>query len=138
MKNIKSNKLVLFIALFSFIFLGFKILNEKYIQSSVETLNLSESNKKKYVYPFGKVVGVKADTDGVLVVGYEEDDVEYIGNLKRGDNIIKINGQKIKNTKQVKEILKETKKDKIEVVFERDNKYLTENLKLKKKMENLN
>ncbi|MGX4598806.1 SpoIVB peptidase S55 domain-containing protein [Faecalimicrobium sp. JNUCC 81] len=132
MKNIKSNKLVLFIALFSFIFLGFKIINEKYMQSGIETLNLNENNKKKYVYPFGKIVGVKADTDGVLVVGYEENDVEYIGSIKRGDNIVKINGQKIKNTEQVKEILKESKEDKIEVVFERDNKYLKENLKLKK------
>lgn len=132
MKNIKSNKLVLFIALFSFVFCGFKIVNEKYIQSDTEAINLSKSSNKKYVYPFGKVVGVKATTDGVLVVDYEEDNVEYIGSIKKGDNIVEINGEKIKNTDQVQALLKEVKEDEVEVTFERDNKYLTENLKLKK------
>lgn len=132
MKNIKSNKLVLFIALFSFIFLGLKFLNEKYIRSDIEAMSLSKGSSKMYVYPFGKVVGVRANTDGALVVGYEEDDIEYIGSIKKGDNIVKINGEKIKNTKQVKEILKEIEDDEVEVTFERDNKYLTDNLKLKK------
>lgn len=128
----KYKKVVILIALFSFVLLGLKFSNGKWNTSDVETFNLSKNTNSKYVYPLGKVVGVKADTDGVLVVGYEEDDVEYIGNIKRGDNIVKINGEKIKNTDQIKEILNENKQGEIEITFERDNKYLTENIKLKK------
>lgn len=97
---------------------------------STEVFNIN-TNDKQYVYPLGHIIGVKADTDGVLVVGYEEEDVEYIGGIKKGDNIIKINNIKIKNHKEVKRILNELKSDEIEVTFERDNKYITENIKTK-------
>lgn len=131
MRKYKNKKIVILIALISFILLGFKTLNGKYNRSDIETFNLSKNTNSKYVYPLGKVVGLKADTDGVLVVGYEEDDVEYIGSIKKGDNIVKINGEKIKNTDQVKDILKDSKKDEIDVTFERDNEYLNQKIKLK-------
>ena len=62
----------------------------------IETINVFENNKsKRYVYPLGNIVGIKANTDGVLVIGYEEVDIAYIGGLKIGDNIIKINDKKL-------------------------------------------
>ncbi|MEG1311836.1 MAG: SpoIVB peptidase S55 domain-containing protein [Romboutsia sp.] len=128
----RNKKIVIFIVIFSFVFLGFKIINEIKIKSDIQAINLSKNINKKYVYPFGKVVGVKATTDGVLVVGYEEEDVEYIGSIKIGDNIVKINGEKIKNTTHVKEILQRNKKDEVNITFQRDDKYITENIKLKK------
>ena len=81
---------------------------------------------EKYVYPLGKVVGIKATTDGVLVVGYEEDDIEYIGNIQKGDNIVKINKKKIENIDQVNEILQSTKENEVTVIFERDGEYKSE------------
>ena len=57
--------------------------------------NNVESEEPKYVYPIGKVVGIKAETEGVLVIGYENDDSEYIGGIKIGDTILEIDNKKI-------------------------------------------
>ena len=50
---------------------------------------------KKYVYVLGNVVGIRANTEGVLVLGYE-DNIQYIDKLKEGDNILYINDEKVK------------------------------------------
>lgn len=89
------------------------------------------NNKSKYVYPCGNLVAIKASTDGVLVVGYEKEDVEYIGGIKKGDNIIKINNQNINDSKDIYNILSKVNEDYINITIERDNKYMIENVKLK-------
>ncbi|MGL6105393.1 SpoIVB peptidase S55 domain-containing protein [Romboutsia sp.] len=88
------------------------------------------TSQTKYVYPLGNVIGIKANTDGVLVVGYE-DDVEYIGGIKVGDNITKINNQEIKSIDDVSKILNKVTADKAKVTFEREGKYKTENITIK-------
>ncbi|MGL5314256.1 MAG: SpoIVB peptidase S55 domain-containing protein [Peptostreptococcaceae bacterium] len=99
-------------------------------EKNIEVTNISEM--KKYVYPLGNIVGIKATTDGVLVVGYEDDSVEYVGGLKVGDNIIKINDEKINSIDDVATILNNIKKNFVKVTFERNNEYNTENIKIKK------
>ena len=66
-----------------------------YVSNSIEAINMKAMNKK-YVYPLGEIVGIKATTDGVLVIGYEEENIEYIGGIEKGDNIIAINDIKLK------------------------------------------
>ena len=126
--KLKNNKLYFCVAILCFI-LSINILLDEKKNSSVEVI--SEKPAKNYVYPLGNIIGVKASTDGVLVVGYEEDDVEYIGGLQRGDNITAVNDITINNSDDITNILKETKNDEIKVTFERNGEYKTENIKLK-------
>ena len=131
-KNFTSKKTVVIIATISLALLSTKILRENYKDSSIETIVNSSDNETKYVYPFGKVVGIKATTDGVLVVGYEEENVEYIGGIQKGDNIVKINGEKINNSQDITNILEKSKKDDVDITFERNNKYSTQTIKVKR------
>lgn len=102
-----------------------------------------KNENKKFVYPLGNIIGIKADTDGVLVIGYEEENVEYIGGIQIGDNIVEINKERVKDSQDVFEILKNLNNklnknpDMVEVKFERDNIYKKENIKLKNDGEKL-
>lgn len=99
--------------------------------SYIETINIFENNSKRYVYPLGNIVGIKANTDGVLVIGYEEDDIMYIGGLKIGDNIVKINNKQINSSNDVSELLNTLKTDEVKIGFQRDNEYKEEIVKVK-------
>lgn len=92
------------------------------------------SKNQKYVYPLGKIIGIKADTDGVLVLGYEDEDTEYVGGIKVGDNIVEINKKRIKDSKDVVDLLKGLDKSSksVEVKYERNKKFETDEVKLKK------
>ena len=87
---------------------------------------------KKYVYPLGEIVGIKATTDGVLVIGYEEENIEYIGGIEKGDNIIAINDIKIENVQDISEILEDVNEDEVKISLIRDENCIDENIKLKK------
>ncbi|HSQ88442.1 SpoIVB peptidase S55 domain-containing protein [Romboutsia sp.] len=132
-KNFKSKNTVVMVVVISLVLLGVKALREDYKELSMETMMNSNKDEIKYVYPLGKVVGVKATTDGVLVIGYEEDNIEYIGGIQKGDNIVKINGQKINNSQDITNTLNKLEKDDIDITFERNNKYITEAVKIKRK-----
>lgn len=97
------------------------IINQK-DRTILETFQSENISNKQYVYPLGNIVGIKADTDGALVIGFEEDNVEYIGGLKIGDNIISIEGEKINNSKDITSILNKLCLDEVKVEFERNNK----------------
>ena len=75
----------------------FDLYKRVYLSNSIEAINMKTLNKK-YVYPLGEIVGIKATTDGVLVIGYEEENIEYIGGIEKGDNIIvsKYSGTEVK------------------------------------------
>ncbi|MGL4912089.1 MAG: SpoIVB peptidase [Romboutsia sp.] len=128
-EKLNINKVSFYIALLCFILSINILINEKK-SPAYEVFN-NKSNKT-YVYPLGNIIGVRANTDGVLVVGYEEEDVEYIGGLQRGDNIIEVNDIKIKNSEDISNIIRNSKDGNINVTFERDKKHITENIKLKK------
>lgn len=131
----KGKKFIVSLSLIScFISFGYYY-KSVYLSNSIEAINMRTENKK-YVYPLGEVVGIKATTDGVLVIGYEDEDIEYIGGIEKGDNIIAINDIKIENVQDIFRILEDVNKDEIKVSLIRDEKFIDENIKLKKDGEN--
>ena len=79
----------------------------------------------------GSIVGIKADTDGALVIGLEDDKVEYVGGLKIGDNIISIEDQKITNSQDITKILNDLCQEEVKIVYERDNELRESKIKTK-------
>lgn len=126
----KDKKIILFLILISFFILSSYYYKSMYLNNSIEAINMRNMNKK-YVYPLGAIVGVKATTDGVLVIGYEDEDVEYIGGIEKGDNIVAINNIKIQNVQHISEILESINGDEVKISLIRDEKSINENIKLK-------
>ena len=127
----KINKLVISIFfVFSILFCIDIILKNK-DGEILETFQHDKISQKQYVYPLGNIVGIKADTDGALVIGFEEDDIEYIGGLKIGDNIISIEGEKINNSNDITNIINKLKKDEVNILFERNNEIKKARIKTK-------
>ena len=81
------------------------------------------------VIPLGNLIGLKLNTEGVLVVGISEvkgkDNKIYKpyeeAGISQGDSIIQINGQKIETTEDLIECVSKCKGDKIDI------KYIDEN-----------
>ncbi|MBQ3423440.1 MAG: peptidase S55 [Romboutsia sp.] len=121
-----------FLCIFVFILILSGLLKNKITINnvSVQTLNIVKTNKK-YVYPLGNIVAIKAVADGVLVIGYEEEDVTYIGGVKIGDNIIKINDKDVNNSIDVYKILNSLKSEEVIITFERNGELKKENINVK-------
>ena len=127
----KGKNVILSLILIScFILFGYYY-KSMYVSNSIEAINMKAMNKK-YVYPLGEIVGIKATTDGVLVIGYEEENIEYIGGIEKGDNIIAINDIKIENVQDISEILEDVNEDEVKISLIRDENCIDENIKLKK------
>ena len=123
----KGKKIIISLILISFFILLSYYYKSTYSSNDIEAINMN----KKYVYPLGEIVSIKATTDGVLVIGYEDESEEYIGGIEIGDNIVDINGVKIENVKDIFEILENINDDEVKVGLIRDEKYINENIKLK-------
>ena len=108
---IKRKQLIIFILAFVVVFLGMNYFK----------LSDNFSGNKKYVYVLGNVVGIRANTEGVLVLGYE-DNIQYIDKLKEGDNILYINDEKVNSSQDVYDILNKLKKNIVNIKFERSGK----------------
>lgn len=130
----KGTKVILSLISISFFAIFGYYYKSVYLSNSIEAINMKTENKK-YVYPLGEIVGIKATTDGVLVIGYEED-IEYISGIEKGDNIIAINDIKIENVKNISEILENINEDKVKITLIRDEKCIYKNVKLKNDGEN--
>ena len=118
----KNNRLTLSIFfVFVLLIFGYILIKSK-DREVLETFQSENISSKQYVYPLGNIVGIKADTEGALIIGFEEDDIEYIGGLKIGDNIISIEGEKINNSNDITNILNKLCLDDVEITFERNNK----------------
>ena len=63
---------------------------------------------------------------------FEEKNIEYIGGLKIGDNIISIEGQKINNSEDITNIIKKLQRDEVNILFERNNILKKDKIKTKK------
>ena len=126
------NKLI--ISIFLIFITVFSLKTFFYSKNILETFKEENIQKKQYVYPLGNIVGIKADTNGALVIGFEDEKVEYIGGLKIGDNIISIEGEKVNNSEDITDIINKLKKDEINVLFERNN--VIKKAKIKTKKEN--
>ncbi|MGG7077654.1 SpoIVB peptidase [Clostridium sardiniense] len=92
------------------------------------------------LYPGGTSVGVRLSSNGVLVVGFSD---IMIGDQKSespcktsgielGDLITEINGKKVYTTKEVMNVVRNSKKDKIELVVNRDGKEIDKSINMKK------
>ena len=131
--KIKRNKLLISIYLILTILF---CINRIYKNKSDEVIEVFQNESiynKQYVYPLGNIVGIKADTNGALVIGFEEENVEYIGGLKVGDNIISIEEKKINNSKDITDSLNSLCLEEVEIIYERNGK--AESVKVKTKYE---
>lgn len=88
----------------------------------------------KYIIPGGESIGIKINTEGLVVVGFYKVDGEYIAkdNFRIGDKIIEVNDKSI-NT--IDELTREVSEDniysnKIKVTINRNNKIIDTYLKL--------
>lgn len=119
---IKRRCLIVFVLVFCVILL----------QSNKSEVMANFFQNKKYVYLLGDIVGIKADTDGVLVLENEENNIQYIDKLKEGDNIQYIENQKVNSSQDIYDILNKLKKDSVKITLERDGRIITKSIKTKK------
>jgi stage IV sporulation protein B len=97
----------------------------------IAKVNSIENKEIKYLIPLGNIVGIRANTDGILVLENEEG-VDYIDGIKSGDNIVSIEGKRVYNSKDVKEVINYSNKDFVDVLVDRDGEYIQKKVKLKK------
>ena len=83
----------------------------------------------KFIYAGGESIGIELKSNYVLVVGsYHPKENK---DIKVGDKIIEINGEKVNNTKDLTNLIKGKKE--VEVTFIRDNKIQNKTLKIEYK-----
>lgn len=77
--------------------------------------------------PGGESIGIKINTEGLLVSGFYKVNNEYIGKrtFKLGDRIIKINGIEVNNSDELSNVISENiKDDNVDVEYIRNSKLL--------------
>lgn len=91
--------------------------------------------KRQYAVVSGEIFGLRMYTDGVLVVGTQEIDtangkVNPAGNagIKKGDLIISINGESVKNCSKVSALLENAANNPVTMVIRRNGKNYTVSL----------
>lgn len=91
--------------------------------------NINSSEKeKKYLVPMGNIIGISANTEGVLILDSEG----YIGGIRSGDSIVSIEGINVNSNQDVKKILNKCKKNYVDAVINRDGGYFNKKLKVNK------
>lgn len=106
----------------------------------VVLVNSEQEKKDIELYAGGNSVGVRVSTDGVLAVGYSdlttgEGEVEspaQNGGIQIGDRLISVNGNKIKNSKDLSKKINESKSENVEILIERNGEEITKNINLSK------
>ena len=106
----------------------------------VALVNSEQEKKDIELYAGGNSVGVRGSTDGVLAVGYSdlttgEGEVEspaQNGGIQIGDRLISVNGNKIKNSKDLSKKINESKSENVEILIERNGEEITKNINLSK------
>ena len=144
------------------------IRNEKTVQSIApigNTIDKVKDNENKYeikflgviplkslevqkiknleVYPGGNPVGVRVNSEGVLIVGYSDVEVNNrkeespgkSGGLEIGDVILKVNDEDMENSIDLLKTIKQCEKEEIKVDILRDGKNFTKIIHLKKENE---
>ncbi|MDK2918925.1 MAG: stage sporulation protein [Candidatus Petromonas sp.] len=102
----------------------------------VKTLKVDVLPKLK-VIPGGHSIGVKLNTKGVLIVGLEEIigvdgknyNPGYDGGLRIGDSIIEIEGERVKDSNHVIEIINKYKGEKLDIKARRNNEIMSFKIK---------
>lgn len=107
-----------------------------FVRKPIKAINLQASPKLK-VYPSGQPVGIKLNTEGVLVVGLSDIEGEIgkvnspaaLAGIQIGDTILKINGETISSSGKVSEIMKKNKENAVKVTLIRDGSNFEKTLK---------
>ncbi|MFT8314641.1 MAG: SpoIVB peptidase [Clostridium sp.] len=102
----------------------------------IKTVNLEIVSPIK-VYPGGQPVGIKLNTQGVLVVGLSDIDSQNgkisspaaQAGVQIGDSIIKIDGENVNNSKSVSEKLNKYKNSIMKVTIVREGKNIDKEIK---------
>lgn len=95
-----------------------------------------EKKEVKYIIPLGNIIGISANTDGVLVLGNEDSESEFVDGVKIGDTLISVDGIKIYSNTDVKNILNEKKDSSVDIVIDRDGEIIRKNIDVKKEGDN--
>lgn len=89
----------------------------------------------KYVIPGGESIGIKINTDGLVVVGFYKVNGEYIAknNFKIGDKIISVNDKKVNTIEELSHEVdnSDLSNMKVSVQIERNNRKINSTLNLK-------
>lgn len=89
----------------------------------------------KYIIPGGESIGIKINTDGLVVVGFYKVNGDYIAknNFKIGDKIISVNGKKVNTIEELSSEVdnSDLSNMKVSVEIERNNRKINSTLNLK-------
>lgn len=89
----------------------------------------------KYIIPGGESIGIKINTDGLVVVGFYKVKGDYIAknNFKIGDKIISVNGKKVNTIEELSSEVdnSDLSNMKVSVEIERNNRKINSTLNLK-------
>lgn len=113
--------------------------NPKNVSAEIKLLNtipvksvFLNKTERRYVIPGGELIGIRLNTEGVLIVGTEcfysngsEVNPAENAGLRAGDIIITVNGREIQSNKELTDIIRENGKKKIEIKAKRDNNTMT-------------
>ncbi len=106
----------------------------------VALVNSEQEKKDIELCAGGNSVGVRVSTEGVLAVGYsdittgsgEVESPAQNGGIQIGDRLISVNGNKIKNSKDLSKKINESKSENVEILIERNGEEITKNINLSK------
>lgn len=121
-----NKKRFLFLTCFLFILCTSLISFNVYIKEAYS----QPKEEKIYLVPLGGIAGITATTEGVLVIGIEEEANYNVGNIKVGDIITSIENKKVSNESDISKILEDTTKDTINITVKRNDKYINVDFKL--------
>ena len=99
-----------------------------------------EKIKDLELYPGGMPIGVRVNSEGVLIVGYSDIEINNekqespgkISGLEIGDVILKVNGIEMHNSKDLSNAIKQSEKESIKVDILRHGENMTKIVQLKK------
>lgn len=92
------------------------------------------------LYPGGIPIGVRVNSEGVLVVGYSDIEINKekeespgkAGGLEIGDVILKINGIEMHNSKEFSKAIKQSENENVQIDILRHGELITKTVNLKK------
>ncbi|SHH08628.1 SpoIVB peptidase [Tepidibacter thalassicus] len=118
----------------------FLIITLSIIMTTFISLNLftqAYNKEKLYLVPLGNIVGIKLDTNGVLVIGIDENYLKQKNRgIKIGDIIVKVENIEVNKARDIEKILNSINKDTVNITLKRNGLYLNKNVKLYKDEKN--
>lgn len=86
----------------------------------------------KNVIPGGESIGIKIESDGLIVVGFYKVNGEYIAsdNIRIGDNITHINNKRVYSINELTNVIDESNTSEVDIKLIRNNKEVNTKLRL--------